>query len=218
MLDTFEIVTTSGVVLWSRSFSTTSPAIINGLITNVFIEERTLPGAGIADDVSAANNPPYKHEQHTVKWTTSKELGVIFVVSSYSSGVLAVCTKLGGHFADADRIAAQAVYRSLLHLSWIDKLVDNIKTLFVDLYGDQLRKPHTTIVECHFDEYFDQQLQELEKTAINRDTAIAEATAFLEKAPASVAGEVRDEPPPLPGLLSRGKTETSSFSCRSWLI
>lgn len=83
MLDTFEILTTSGVVLWSRSYAQVSPSIINSLITNVFIEERTLQGqgAGLGDDVSSANNPSYKHEQHTVKWTTSKELGLIFVVS-----------------------------------------------------------------------------------------------------------------------------------------
>ncbi len=81
MLDSFEILTTSGVVLWSRSFAPVSPNAINSLINNVFIEERTLPGAGIADDVSAANNPPYKYDQHTLKWTTAKELGVIFVVS-----------------------------------------------------------------------------------------------------------------------------------------
>jgi signal recognition particle receptor subunit alpha len=80
MLDTFEILTTSGVVLWSRSYAPVSSAIINNLITDVFIEERTLPGGGVGEDVSSANNPPYKHEQHTVKWTTSKELGVIFVV------------------------------------------------------------------------------------------------------------------------------------------
>jgi len=80
MLDTFEILTTSGVVLWSRSYTAVNPSVINSLITNVFIEERTLPGAGIADDVSAANNPPYKHDQHTLKWTTVKELGLIFVV------------------------------------------------------------------------------------------------------------------------------------------
>jgi signal recognition particle receptor subunit alpha len=67
MLDSFEILTTSGVVLWSKSYAPTSPSIINSLITNVFIEERTLPGAGIADD--------------TLKWTTVKELGLIFVVS-----------------------------------------------------------------------------------------------------------------------------------------
>lgn len=80
MLDAFEILTTSGVVLWSRSYSAISPSIINSLITNVFIEERSLPGAGIGDDVSAANNPPYKYDQHTLKWTTVKELGLIFVV------------------------------------------------------------------------------------------------------------------------------------------
>jgi hypothetical protein len=84
-LDTFEILTTSGVVLWSKSYTPISPSIINSLITNVFIEERTLPGAGISDDISAANNPPYKHEQHTLKWTTIKELGLIFVVSSGST-------------------------------------------------------------------------------------------------------------------------------------
>ena len=81
MLDTFEILTTSGVVLWSKTLTPTNPAIINSLITNVFIEERTLPGAGVADDVSSANNPPYKYDQHTLKWTTVKELGLIFVVS-----------------------------------------------------------------------------------------------------------------------------------------
>lgn len=80
MLDTFEILTTSGVVLWSRTYTPVSPAVINSLITNVFIEERSLPGAGLGDDVSSANNPTYKHEQHTLKWTISKELGVIFVV------------------------------------------------------------------------------------------------------------------------------------------
>ena len=83
MLDTFEILTTSGVVLWSRSYAPIGPSIINSLITNVFIEERTLPGAGIADDISAANNPPYKYDQHTLKWTTVKELGLIFVVSCH---------------------------------------------------------------------------------------------------------------------------------------
>lgn len=85
MLDTFEILTTSGVVLWSRSYTPISPAIINSLITNVFIEERTLPGAGVADDVSAANNRPYKYDQHTLKWTAVKELGIIFVVSWQSA-------------------------------------------------------------------------------------------------------------------------------------
>jgi signal recognition particle receptor subunit alpha len=98
----------------------------------------------------------------------------------------------------------KAVYRSLLHLSWIDKLVDNIKTLFVDLYGDQLKKPHTTLVECHFDEYFDQQIRELENTGLNQDTRVAESAAPGEEAPPSLPQSFGDEPPPLPGILSRG--------------
>jgi signal recognition particle receptor subunit alpha len=184
MLDTFEILTTSGVVLWSRSYTQNSdPSIINSLISNVFIEEKTLPGGGIADDISAAINPPYKHEQHTLKWTTVKELGLIFV----------------------------AVYRSLLHLSWIDKLVDNIKTLFVDLYGDQLKKPHTTLVECHFDEYFDQQIRELEKSALNQDNKLAESTPLFNEAPPSLSESLGDEPPPLPGLLNRGMTVLTCY-------
>lgn len=104
--------------------------------------------------------------------------------------------------------SAQAVYRSLLHLSWIDKLVDNIRTIFVDLYGDQLKKPNTTLVECHFDEYFDQQIRELEKSALNQDGRVSESSALLEKAPPSLSGDLGDDPPPLPGLLSRGMGRT----------
>jgi signal recognition particle receptor subunit alpha len=85
--------------------------------------------------------------------------------------------------------------------------VDNIRTIFVDLYGDQLRKPHTTLVECHFDEYFDQQISQLEKTTLNQDTRVAEAAAFVEQAPPGAPKDFGDEPPPLPGLLSRGQSK-----------
>ena len=78
--------------------------------------------------------------------------------------------------------------------------MDNIKTLFVDLYGDQLKKPNTTVVECHFDEYFDQQIRELEKTGLNKDTRPIEPSAFLET---TSSGLSDDDPPPLPGLISR---------------
>ncbi len=79
MLDTFEILTTSGVVLWSKSYSSVSPAVINHFINDVFIEEKST-AAGAKDDLPAAANPPYKHDQHTLRWTFVKELGVIFVV------------------------------------------------------------------------------------------------------------------------------------------
>ena len=81
MLDSFEILTTSGIVLWSRSYAPVNPSVINGLVKDVFIEEKVLPGAVVADDASAARNPLYRREVYTLKWTSVKDLGLIFVVS-----------------------------------------------------------------------------------------------------------------------------------------
>ena len=80
MLDGFEILTTSGVVLWSKSYAPINSNIINGFVKDVFIEEKVLQGASVGDDVSAVQNPTYKREKYTVKWTTVKDLGLIFVV------------------------------------------------------------------------------------------------------------------------------------------
>jgi signal recognition particle receptor subunit alpha len=79
MLDTFEILTTSGVVLWSRSYAPVNPSVINNFIADIFIEEKAA-AAGAKDNLSASQNPPYRADQHTLKWTFVKELGVIFVV------------------------------------------------------------------------------------------------------------------------------------------
>lgn len=96
------------------------------------------------------------------------------------------------------------MYRSLLHLSWIDKLVDNVRILFVSLYGDELKKPNTSIVECPFDAYFDQQLRELEGS-----TSAARETVTPVKPIDFSEPRLIDEPPPLPGLLSRGQSKNS---------
>lgn len=80
MLDGFEILTTSGVVLWSKSYAPVSSSIINGFIKDVFIEEKVLPGASAADDTSVTQNPLYKRDQYTLKWASVKDLGLIFVV------------------------------------------------------------------------------------------------------------------------------------------
>ena len=85
MLDSFEILTTSGVVLWSKSYIPVSQSIINGFIKDVFIEEKVLPGANVGDDESAAKSPAYKKEKYTLKWTSVKDLGLIFVVGLRSS-------------------------------------------------------------------------------------------------------------------------------------
>ena len=80
MLDGFEILTTSGVVLWSKSYAPVSSSVINNFIKDVFIEEKVLPGASVADDTSAVQNPSYKRDQFTLKWASVKDLGLIFVV------------------------------------------------------------------------------------------------------------------------------------------
>ncbi|KAH6618573.1 signal recognition particle, alpha subunit, N-terminal-domain-containing protein [Boeremia exigua] len=130
MLDTFEIVTTSGVVLWSRTYVPVGANVINSLIREVFIEERTLP-----QSEDSGSKPTYKKEGYTVKWTQAKDLGLIFV----------------------------AVYQSLVHLTWIDKLLDNVRALFVGLYGEQLQTELSSVVNCDkFGPYFDRQMQELE--------------------------------------------------------
>ena len=107
-------------------------------------------------------------------------------------------------------LTRQAVYRSLLHLSWIDKLVDNIKTIFVNLYGDQLKKPNTTVVECHqFDEYFDQQLKQLEGSTRGG----LETSRALEEE--SQSGNLGDAPLTPPGLTFRGKAVGKSKGDKS---
>jgi hypothetical protein len=86
MLDTFEILTTSGVVLWSRTYAPVSPSVVNNFISDVFIEEKSSV-AGAKDGGSAASNPPYKYDQHSLRWTFVKELGIIFVVSLRKKGL-----------------------------------------------------------------------------------------------------------------------------------
>src|SRR4051794_37885269 len=105
MLDTFEILSTSGVVLWSKTYTKISPNIVNSLIRDVFIEEQG----------KESGQQNYRREGKTLRWTVSKDLGIIFV----------------------------AVYQSLLHLQWIDKLLTNVKAIFTELYANRLRKGHT---------------------------------------------------------------------------
>lgn len=78
----------------------------------------------------------------------------------------------------------------------MDKLVDNIRTIFVSLYGEQVKKPHTTLVECHgFDDYFDQQLRELDKSSTADP---AESIDVLDDSPDSNRLSA-------PGLTYRGR-------------
>lgn len=174
MLDAFEIFNTSGIVLWSKTFVPISSTLINSFVTNVFIEERL--GAKGINDVKFTETSPYIYGQHTLKWTMVKELGLIFV----------------------------AVYRSLLHLSWVDKLVDNIKIIFVQLYGEQLQKPHVIVITSNFDEYFDQQLQNLEVLEENstiHQTRFENTKSYSEKYDFSESNSYLNEPAQIPSLF-----------------
>ncbi|KAI5285730.1 hypothetical protein KEM55_000534, partial [Ascosphaera atra] len=131
MLDSFEIVTTSGVVLWSKTYAPVGAHIINGLIQDAFIEDK------LRFAQQAGTVPSYKKEKYTLKWRRAKDLGLIFV----------------------------AVYQSMLHLTWVEKLLDNIYTLFISLYKEQLKAPHAEVAHYPFDKYFEQQIRELESAS-----------------------------------------------------
>lgn len=75
MLDDFSIVTTSGIVLWRRSYAPVSTNVVNSLINDVFVEERQKSGTQ-----ETAVNPPYKKDKYTLKWTAAKDVGLVFVV------------------------------------------------------------------------------------------------------------------------------------------
>lgn len=78
MLEAFEILTTSGVVLWSKSYAPVGAHVVNGLINDVFIEEKVVPQGASANGVS----PAFKKEKYTLKWKRVEEFNLIFVVSS----------------------------------------------------------------------------------------------------------------------------------------
>ncbi|KAJ4297815.1 hypothetical protein N0V90_005711 [Kalmusia sp. IMI 367209] len=167
MLDTFEILTTSGVVLWSRKYAPVGPHIINSLIRDVFIEERVQP-----QQEDAGSKPTYRKEGYTLKWTTAKDLGLIFV----------------------------AVYQSLVHMTWLDKLLDNIRALFVGLYGEQLSNKHTSVVNCDkFAPYFERQMQELE----GQSDGGSSAPGVKLTPPSSIDNESADESLPRPPILQK---------------
>lgn len=95
----------------------------------------------------------------------------------------------------------QAVYQSLLHLGWIDKLLDNISTLFIDIYKNQLRSTRVRVVEYPFDKYFEQQVKELEDNSapINSEGVV---TGAENKKDPLVSSEHGGPPPPsVPGLI-----------------
>lgn len=94
----------------------------------------------------------------------------------------------------------QAVYQSLLHLGWIDKLLDNISTIFIDLYKEQLRSARVRVIEYPFDKYFDQQVRELEDNTGAVSEPLVDDTES-KKDPFVSSDNGGPPPPPVPDLL-----------------
>ncbi|KAK5065062.1 hypothetical protein LTR84_000897 [Exophiala bonariae] len=169
MLDAFEILTTSGVVLWSRTTTTIAATAVNTLINDVFIEEKVRPV------LTASTNPTYKHEKYTLKYTLVKDLGLIFV----------------------------AVYQSLLHLTWVDKLLDDIRTIFVEVYRGQLEELDYAALKYPFDKYYDEEMRRLDQSTGGAVSAQAPRVQVEEEKQQSAEGADTGGPPPpdLPQLL-----------------
>lgn len=74
MLEAFEILTTSGVVLWSKSYAPVGAHVVNSLINDVFIEEKVLA------QTNAHVSPVFKKEKYTLKWKQVKDFNLVFVV------------------------------------------------------------------------------------------------------------------------------------------
>ncbi|RMZ90537.1 hypothetical protein DV736_g2208, partial [Chaetothyriales sp. CBS 134916] len=161
MLDAFEIITTSGVVLWSRTTSTIGATAVNSLINDVFIEEKTRP---------SETNPTYRYDKYTLKYTLVKDFGLIFV----------------------------AVYQSILGLSWVDKLIDHVRTIFITVYKDQLSAPSATAADYPFDPYFDKELRRLDQYPGGATPDHVPRIEVHEKK--ADLGEVDTGGPPPPGL------------------
>ncbi|ERF76016.1 hypothetical protein EPUS_08270 [Endocarpon pusillum Z07020] len=173
MLDAFEILTTSGIVLWSRSNIDLSSNVVNSLINDVFIEEKVRPASSQGEETSSHRNPTYRHDKYTLKWTLVKDLGLIFV----------------------------AVYQSLLHLTWVDRLLDNISTIFVNVYKDELIRPNAAVAKYVFDGYYDQQLRELESGTDGAILVEPPRNSINKKEQLQEGDTGGPPPPPVPDLL-----------------
>ncbi|KAK4954815.1 hypothetical protein LTR10_007007 [Elasticomyces elasticus] len=167
MLDAFEILSTSGIVLWRRHYAPLASNVIDSLVRDVFIEEKQKPAGG--------DTPSYKKDRYTLRWTTAKDVGLVFV----------------------------AVYQSLLHLSWVENLLTAVKGLFLKSYGPELKNGHTLRINtAQWDQTFDALVSRLDTGSTRRQSDALDSEGPTELTPpSSSAGDEGDEPPPVPTPL-----------------
>ena len=84
----------------------------------------------------------------------------------------------------------------------MDKLLDNIRAIFVNVYKDQLKGVDAAARTYPFDPYFDQQMKELEANTGETVTADPPGMDAEIKKTSSEEGDTGGPPPPpIPGLL-----------------
>ncbi|KAJ9663493.1 hypothetical protein H2198_000758 [Neophaeococcomyces mojaviensis] len=128
----------------------------------------------------------FQYDKYTLRWTLVKDLGLIFV----------------------------AVYQSLLHLSWVDQFLEEVQTVFVRRYREQL-EARATVSQYDFDAYYDELLRRQDQ-ATDGEASRNPPRAGVEDKKASP--EARDDggpPPPQPPQLLRAQSQTAPLNGES---
>ena len=91
------------------------------------------------------------------------------------------------------------MYQSFLHLTWVERLLENIQKIFVGLYRDQLVKSDAIVHSYTFDPYFDQQIRDLEEPPTTTAGELSRAGPNDKKDALENGDTGGPPPPPLPG-------------------
>lgn len=118
----------------------------------------------------------------------------------------------------------QAVYQSLLHLSWVDNLLTAVRALFIKQYGTELKKTHVTGLDCSdFDQTFDALVRKLDTGSTRRQSEPDSDTGPAELTPPSSTTSANgdaadDEPPPVPGAQFKKPGMPSKYKQESAVV
>ncbi len=91
---------------------------------------------------------------------------------------------------------AQAVYQSLLHLTWVDTLLNDVRKIFLSVYKEQLQKPNAAALRYRFDSYFDKELERLNQSTGGEASAEPPRAQVQEKKVSPEEGDTGGPPPP----------------------
>jgi signal recognition particle receptor subunit alpha len=90
-------------------------------------------------------------------------------------------------------------------LTWVDQLIDDVRTLFVRVYKDQLQKPNATACTYPFDSYYDKEMERLDQTTGGAVTAEPPRISVQEKKANPEERDTGGPPPPDQPLLSKAQ-------------